>query len=67
MAAKIKKKPLWKNYIDIGSSTIKTYTLDSDGAPDWINEKSILFKDGFKPEAGITVKNLDKRAADLAE
>ncbi|MCL2339157.1 MAG: hypothetical protein FWC51_04375 [Proteobacteria bacterium] len=46
-------------YIDIGSSTIKTYS-HSGAALDLIDEKSILFKDGFVADVGVAA---DKIAA----
>jgi len=56
-----------KYHIDIGSSTIKTYGFDDAGALELIGEKSILFKDGFTPDAGIAAENVDKLVAHFLE
>jgi hypothetical protein len=45
-----------KYYIDIGSSTIKTYS-EENGHLDLIDEKSILFKNGYTPESGVDNEN----------
>lgn len=44
-----------KYYIDLGSSTIKTYECEND-VPNLIEEKTILFKEYFSEE-GISTKN----------
>lgn len=47
-----------KYYIDLGSSTIKTYTCEEEKiAPQLVAEKSILFKNFFSEEIGISQKN----------
>lgn len=45
-----------KYYIDLGSSTIKTYECEKE-VPNLIEERSILFKDYFSAEEGISRKN----------
>lgn len=45
-------------YIDLGSSTIKTYTCEEKSTnPNLIEENSISFKDYFTEETGISRKN----------
>ncbi|MCL1785598.1 MAG: hypothetical protein FWG39_00410 [Alphaproteobacteria bacterium] len=44
-------------YIDVGSSTVKTY-CEEKGKLDLIDEKSILFKNGFTPELGVDDENV---------
>jgi len=46
-----------KYYIDIGSSTIKTYAADG-AVLDLVDEKSILFKDGFAAGVGVAADKL---------
>ena len=47
-----------KYYIDLGSSTIKTYACEEEEiAPKLIEEKSILLKNFFSEETGISQKN----------
>lgn len=45
-----------KYYIDLGSSTIKTYECEKD-IPNLIEENTILFKEYFSEEEGISRKN----------
>lgn len=45
-----------KYYIDLGSSTIKTYECEKN-IPNLIDEKTILFKEYFIDEEGISRKN----------
>ncbi|MCL1892270.1 MAG: hypothetical protein FWF97_03220 [Alphaproteobacteria bacterium] len=53
-------------YIDIGSSTIKTYALDG-ATLDLIDEKSILFKNGFTAESGVSAENIGALLSYLKE
>jgi hypothetical protein len=53
-------------YIDIGSSTIKTYA-EENGRLDLIDEKSILFKNGFNPNSGVSIENIDALTAYLKD
>ena len=47
-----------KYYIDLGSSTIKTYSYNEKNKnPELIEEKSIIFKDFFSEDTGISKKN----------
>ncbi|MDR0367379.1 MAG: hypothetical protein LBH41_02275 [Rickettsiales bacterium] len=55
-----------KYYIDIGSSTIKTYS-EENGQIDLIDEKSILFKNGFTAEAGVSAENIAALFSHLCE
>lgn len=45
-----------KYYIDLGSSTIKTYECEKN-VPNLIEEKTIMFKEYFSEEIGISTKN----------
>jgi len=45
-----------KYYIDLGSSTIKTYECEKN-VPNLVEEKTILFKEYFIDEEGISRKN----------
>lgn len=45
-----------KYYIDLGSSTIKTYACEKE-VPNLIEEKTILFKEYFSEEVGVSTKN----------
>ncbi|MCL2629353.1 MAG: hypothetical protein FWD33_01520 [Alphaproteobacteria bacterium] len=46
-----------KIFIDIGSSTIKTYSLDGNKL-ELVDEFSTLFKDGFTNEAGVAADKI---------
>jgi len=54
-------------FIDIGSSTLKTYALHADGALELTDEKSILFKDGFSADAGVAGEKVDALLAHLGQ
>ena len=46
-----------KDIIDVGSSTVKIYSLSDGGELNLLETKSFKFKDGFDPKLGITEKN----------
>ena len=56
-----------KYFIDIGSSTIKTYALDGAGTLELVDEMSTLFKDGFSPDAGVAADKVDILVAHFNE
>jgi len=53
-------------YIDIGSSTIKTYLFDG-ARLDLVDEFSTLFKDGFSKETGVAAEKLELLFAELSK
>ncbi|MDR0449392.1 MAG: hypothetical protein LBG89_02955 [Rickettsiales bacterium] len=54
-------------FIDIGSSTIKTYELSAGGALDLVDEFSTLFKDGFAPDAGVAEDKINALLTHLSK
>jgi len=54
------------HYIDIGSSTIKTYA-EENGKLELISEFSTLFKNGFTAEDGVSKENVDAMLRHLRE
>ena len=53
-------------YIDIGSSTIKTYLFEGRRL-DLVDEFSTLYKDGFSKEAGVAADKLELLFAELSK
>ena len=49
-----------KLIIDIGSSTVKVYSLSAHGDLNLLETKSFNFKEGFDPKLGVTEKNKQK-------
>jgi len=55
-----KGNEMQKLIIDIGSSTVKVYSLSAQGKLTLLETKTFKFKEGFDPKLGLTGKNKQK-------